>query len=114
MTVGMKENGIPERIKSAMADMALRSAGELARASGIAESTVRAYISGTRTPPLHVCDKIGRAIGVSGRWLFYSENERDAVATPSELIFAAAEEAFLVIASPAQTAREVAGVIHEF
>lgn len=106
---------IQNRLKAAMAERGLSSAPELAQACGLKESTARAYLNGTRTPPLDVCVQIGRGLGVSGNWLFYGkgprEGERAAIATPSDLIFAAVEEALLAAGLQDQTAQAIAGVI---
>lgn len=61
---------ISERLSLAMKGAKVAGAAELSRRLAMKESTVRAYVAGSRNPPLDVCEKIGRALGVQGRWLF--------------------------------------------
>jgi transcriptional regulator with XRE-family HTH domain len=91
-----------DRLKQAMAERGIQSGAELARRSGIPPSTVNACINGGHTPPLDVCMKIGQTLGVSGTWIFQGNGPREdeRTATPSEIVFAVLEEAFLVTASP--------------
>jgi transcriptional regulator with XRE-family HTH domain len=102
-----------DRLMQAMAERGIDSAPALAGTCGLAESTARWYINGTRSLPLDVCMKIGQALGVSGTWIFHGNGPREAerTATPSELVFGVVEEAFLLTGIPTQIAREVAGVI---
>lgn len=51
---------------------------ELARRAALNAVTVRAYVSGTRNPPLDDCDKMGRVLGVRGKWLFDGTGPRSA------------------------------------
>jgi hypothetical protein len=100
----MKERGIP-------------SAAELARMTGIPDSTVRTYLSGSRNPPLEACREIGLALGVNGDWIYYGRGTKEGpqssvrVASPSDLLFAAVEEAGLVQGLDPLLAREVAEVV---
>jgi transcriptional regulator with XRE-family HTH domain len=107
-----------ERLKTVVDEKGIESAAEFARLTGLKESTVRAYLQGTRSPPLEVCQRIGQALGVSGEWIFYGRGSKEggrvsmaAMATPSDLVFAAVEEAFLLAGFPPQTAQGIAGEI---
>ena len=46
------------------------SKAELARSARLSPVTVRAYFKAERNPPLDVCEKLGKALSVRGRWLF--------------------------------------------
>ena len=107
-----------ERLKSVVDEKGIASAAEFARLTGLKESTARAYLQGTRSPPLEVCQRIGQALSVSGDWIYYGRGAREggrvslsAMATPSDLVFAAVEEAFLLAGLPPQTAQEIAAEI---
>ncbi len=63
-------SNISERLKQAMTERGIDSGTALAGLCSLAETTARAYINGTRSPPMDVCMKIGLALGVSGVWLF--------------------------------------------
>ena len=67
---------INTRIKEAMASAGVKNAAELGRMARIAGSTVRAYVSGERSPPLDVCERIGSVLGVSAHWIFYGTGDR--------------------------------------
>jgi phage repressor protein C with HTH and peptisase S24 domain len=66
----MKGGAASDRIMRAMREAGVTSAAELGRLSGINETTARSYANGTRKPPLDVALEIGRALNVSGRWIF--------------------------------------------
>jgi transcriptional regulator with XRE-family HTH domain len=107
-----------QRLKEIVHDKGIQSAAEFARLCNLKESTARAYLGGTRSPPLEVCQRIGQALGVSGEWIFYGRGPKEGgrvslslTATPSDLVFAAVEEAFLMAGFPASTAQEIAGEI---
>ena len=61
-----------------MRDAKIASAADLARRSGISDVTARAYVSGSRNPPLDVCEKLGRVLGVRAKWLFDGTGPRKA------------------------------------
>lgn len=62
---------VTERIRETLRLMKDPPSGaDLARRTGIPESTMRAYINGTRKPPLDVCLLLGPALGVDGNWLY--------------------------------------------
>jgi transcriptional regulator with XRE-family HTH domain len=107
-----------ERLKSVVDEKGIESAAEFARLTGLKESTARAYLSGNRSPPLEVCQRIGQALGVSGDWIYYGRGSREGgrvslstMATPSDLVFAAVEEAFLLAGFSPQIAQEIAAEI---
>lgn len=110
----MRED-ILERLKSAMHDHGVVNAPALARLCGLKESTARAYVNGQRAPSLEACEKIGRCLGVASAWLYYGRGPREGVrvvsVTPSELLFAAVEEAFLLFGLAPRSAQAVAGEI---
>lgn len=58
-----------ERLAHAMADKSL-TAAELGRLSGVKAVTIGTYIRDERNPPLDVCEKLGKATGFHGRWIF--------------------------------------------
>jgi transcriptional regulator with XRE-family HTH domain len=68
------------RIAEAMREKRIKSAADLARRSKVNPTTMRAYLSGERNPPLSVCEEIGRATGYRGRWLFDGTGPKKAVA----------------------------------
>lgn len=59
-----------DRINAAMKATGLDNAAELGRRAGVNPTTMRAYVNGTRTPPLDIAIEIGRVLNVSGRWIF--------------------------------------------
>jgi transcriptional regulator with XRE-family HTH domain len=107
-----------ERLKSVVDEKGIASAAEFARLTGLKESTARAYLLGSRSPPLEVCQRIGQALSVSGDWIYYGRGSKDGgrvsmanMSTPSDLVFAAVEEAFLLAGLKASTAQEIAAEI---
>ena len=58
------------RIKFGMRRARLDSAADLGRQAGVNVTTMRAYVNGTRNPPLDVAIEIGRALNISGQWIF--------------------------------------------
>lgn len=106
---------ILSRLESAMAARQIAGAPALAKICNLKESTARAYVNGTRTPSLEACQKIGPRLGVSGNWLYYGREPREAPieiqSTPSELIFVAVEEAFLQAGISPPAAAEIASVV---
>ncbi len=73
-----KASNISERLKQAMTETGIGSGTALAHLCGLAETTARSYINGTRSPPLDVCMKIGSALRVSGAWLFDGTGSNEA------------------------------------
>jgi transcriptional regulator with XRE-family HTH domain len=81
-----------ERLKQIVDEKGIASAAEFARLTGLKESTARAYLIGSRSPPLEVCQRIGQALSVSGEWIYYGRGPKEGgrvsmsfMATPSDL-----------------------------
>ena len=75
--IATQAGNIRGRLKQAMSERGIDGAPALAGVCGLAESTARSYINGTRSPPLDVCMKIGLALGVSGAWLFHGTGSHE-------------------------------------
>ena len=106
---------ILDRLREAMSSHGIVNAPALAKVCGLKESTARAYLNGSRTPSLEACEKLGRCLGVGASWLYYGRGPKEGVrivsTTPSELVFAAIEEAFLLLGITPLAAQAAAGVI---
>lgn len=66
-----------DRLIAAMREAGLKSAADLTRATGLRDSTARAYVNGTRALTREACETIGDALGLSGRWLYSGEPDGD-------------------------------------
>lgn len=60
-----------------MRENRLKSGADLTRATGIPDSTARAYVNGTRPLTRDACEIIAKELGGSARWLFSGEPEGD-------------------------------------
>lgn len=59
-----------DRIAEAMVAAGVTVGADVARRAGINPVTMAAYLRGERKPPLHIAERIGAALGVSGRYIF--------------------------------------------
>lgn len=59
-----------DRLKTSMKEANINSAAELARITKLKEVTVRAYVNGTRSPPLEECFILAKPLKKNPFWLF--------------------------------------------
>ncbi len=94
------------RLKSAMEKEKIGSAAALSRLTKLNEVTVRAYVNGTRNPPLEECFLLAKATKADPFWIFDGKARPElANTTPAEIPvygYAGAREAVDIIPSDDQ------------
>lgn len=95
--------GIHERLLATLEREGIDGPAELhRRCPSVAASSAGAYIRGTRTPSYETCGDLAKCLRVRQDWLYRGDGVMTLeaapiiLATPAELTFAAAEEAFLL------------------